>query len=224
MSKSTSTAARLETAAPNGEVTPFPTTASIKAAADKAVPRARAGAAAAAKPATRAKAAAAGIETAKPAAAKAVPAAAKAVVKAKAVPAARKQAPPVPAPPVPAAAVPPASRAAVAKRATRPAVPKTSAKPRAPAAPVEAAVREKAHKPKLVRDSFTMPEQEYAVLNQVKKACLKAGFEIKKSELLRIGVAAVSQLDMATLQRVLSELPQLKTGRPKKSSAVVNVK
>jgi hypothetical protein len=76
-------------------------------------------------------------------------------------------------------------------------------------------VREKMRKTKLVRDSFTMPEQEYAVLGQVKKACLKAGFEIRKSELLRIGVALISQLDMATLQQVLASLPQLKTGRPK---------
>jgi hypothetical protein len=74
---------------------------------------------------------------------------------------------------------------------------------------------DKPRKAKLVRDSFTMPEQEYAVLGQVKKACLKAGFDIKKSELLRIGVALISQLDLATLQKVLSSLPQLKTGRPK---------
>ena len=77
--------------------------------------------------------------------------------------------------------------------------------------------REKARKPKLVRDSFTMPEQEYAVLGQVKKACLKAGFEIKKSELLRIGVALINQIDLVTLKTVLLALPQLKTGRPKKS-------
>jgi hypothetical protein len=66
-----------------------------------------------------------------------------------------------------------------------------------------------------VRDSFTMPEREYAVLAEVKQACLKAGFEIKKSELLRIGVALISQIDLATLQSVLSSLPQLKTGRPR---------
>jgi hypothetical protein len=60
-----------------------------------------------------------------------------------------------------------------------------------------------------------MPEQEYAVLAQVKKACLKAGIEVKKSELLRIGVALISQIDMATLQQVLASLPQLKTGRPR---------
>lgn len=90
---------------------------------------------------------------------------------------------------------------------------KATPAPAAPAAPEM--VREKVRKTKLVRDSFTMPEQEYAVLGQVKKACLKAGFEVRKSELLRIGVALISQLDMATLQQVLASLPQLKTGRPK---------
>lgn len=69
-------------------------------------------------------------------------------------------------------------------------------------------------RPALVRDSFTMPEGEYAVLAAVKQACLKAGIEVKKSELLRIGVALVGRLDMATLRQVLDSLPQLKTGRP----------
>lgn len=69
-------------------------------------------------------------------------------------------------------------------------------------------------RPVLVRDSFTMPEQEYAVLLDVKQACLRAGIDVKKSELLRIGVALLGQLDVATLQGVLAALPQLKTGRP----------
>jgi len=69
-------------------------------------------------------------------------------------------------------------------------------------------------RPHLVRDSFTMPEHEYAVLGAVKQACLKAGFEVKKSELLRIGVAMLGQLDTKSLRAVLDSLPQLKTGRP----------
>ena len=69
-------------------------------------------------------------------------------------------------------------------------------------------------RPVLVRDSFTMPEQEYAVLAEVKQACLRAGIDVKKSELLRIGVALLGQLDLATLKTVLAALPQLKTGRP----------
>jgi len=109
------------------------------------------------------------------------------------------------------AAAKPAAKPAEAKPASKAAAAKTAAKP----AEKTAETKNK-DSDKLVRDSFTMPEQEYAVLGQVKKACLKAGFEIKKSELLRIGVALISQIDLATLQNVLAALPQLKTGRPKK--------
>ncbi len=72
-------------------------------------------------------------------------------------------------------------------------------------------------RPVLVRDSFTMPEREYAVLLEVKQACLRAGIDVKKSELLRIGVALLGQVDIATLKAVLAALPQLKTGRPPSS-------
>jgi len=84
------------------------------------------------------------------------------------------------------------------------------------AAPV-VAPKEKPKKTKLVRDSFTMPEAEYAVLGEVKKACLKAGVDVKKSELLRIGVALIRQLDVARLKEILADLPTLKAGRPKKN-------
>jgi hypothetical protein len=100
----------------------------------------------------------------------------------------------------------PAKMAREAARAI--AAPAKPARAKAAPAPLPAA------RPHLVRDSFTMPEQEYAVLATVKQACLKAGFEVKKSELLRIGVALLGQLDMASLRAVLGSLPQLKTGRP----------
>lgn len=153
--------------------------------------------------------------------------AAKPAPKAAIRPAAKVAAKPVPKT-APKAAVGKTAKPAV-KAAPKPAL-KLAAKPVAKAArtvakpaakrlpksavPAEKA-REKVHRTTLVRDSFTMPEQEYAVLGQVKKACLKAGFDVKKSELLRIGVALISQIDLATLQSVLSSLPQLKTGRPR---------
>ena len=71
-------------------------------------------------------------------------------------------------------------------------------------------------KPKLVRDSFTMPEDEYRVLGEVKKACIKAGFEVKKSELLRVGVAMIQKMDLPSLKGMLATLPPLKAGRPKR--------
>ncbi|RJF98902.1 hypothetical protein [Noviherbaspirillum saxi] len=79
--------------------------------------------------------------------------------------------------------------------------------------------KEKVKKAKLVRDSFTMPEAEYAILGEVKKACLKAGIEVKKSELLRVGVALIQKLDTAKLKEILDGLPVLKAGRPKKTKS-----
>jgi hypothetical protein len=83
-------------------------------------------------------------------------------------------------------------------------------------AAVAAAAKEKARKTKLVRDSFTMPEPEYAVLGKVKKACISAGVEVKKSQLLRIGLALLDKTDVATLKSLIAGLAPLKAGRPKK--------
>lgn len=87
----------------------------------------------------------------------------------------------------------------------------------APAPATVAAPKEKLKKPKLVRDSFTMPEAEYQALADLKKACIKAGFEVKKSELLRIGVALMQRGNVAQLKQVLATLPPLKAGRPRKA-------
>jgi hypothetical protein len=128
---------------------------------------------------------------------------------------ARKPAAAKPAPARKAAATKTATPVAKAAKAAARAVAKPPARARArraaePARPDTASQA----RPVLVRDSFTMPEQEYATLGAVKQACLKAGFEVKKSELLRIGVALLGQLDIAGLRAVLASLPQLKTGRP----------
>jgi len=105
-----------------------------------------------------------------------------------------------------------AARALASSPARKPAAPRAAAKP--PVVPIVERAPAVEARPALVRDSFTMPENEYAVLLEVKQACLRAGVDVKKSELLRIGVALLGQLDVATLQGVLAALPQLKTGRP----------
>ena len=69
---------------------------------------------------------------------------------------------------------------------------------------------------KVVRDSFTMPTTEYAKIAKVKNACLKAGFQIKKSELLRIGIALISDMGTEKLKSAQAKLDPIKTGRPKK--------
>ena len=91
---------------------------------------------------------------------------------------------------------------------------KSAVKVESKAKPVAPKV-EKLKKPKLVRDSFTMPEAEYAVLGDVKKACLAAGVEVKKSQLLRIGLELLKKTEMAQLKAMITALPALKAGRPK---------
>lgn len=83
------------------------------------------------------------------------------------------------------------------------------------AKPAKEAGKDKPKKPKMVRDSFTMPEPEYKVLGEVKRACLKAGVEVKKSELLRVGVALLQKLKVEELRASIGALAPVKAGRPK---------
>jgi hypothetical protein len=71
-------------------------------------------------------------------------------------------------------------------------------------------------KPKLVRDSFTFPETDYAKFATLKQRALKIGHEVKKSELLRAGLATLSDLSDDALLQALGAVDKLKPGRPAK--------
>jgi len=73
-----------------------------------------------------------------------------------------------------------------------------------------------ARKPKLVRDSFTFPAEDHARLGELKQRALKSGREIKKSELLRAGLAALAAMPDATFQAAVDGVERIKTGRPAK--------
>ena len=129
----------------------------------------------------------------------------------------------------------PAKRAAAAKtpsaratpRATSNAAVKTPSKPVAKAlvAPSVAAKSpaakpakaDKPKKPKLVRDSFTIPKTEYAVLDELKQRAAKLGAPAKKSEVLRAGIKALAAMDNVDYLTALAAVPAIKTGRPAKS-------
>ena len=70
---------------------------------------------------------------------------------------------------------------------------------------------------KLVRDSFTMPQQDFDLIALLKARALGLQRPAKKSELLRAGLQALAALPAAKLKERLNKLEQLKTGRPKKS-------
>lgn len=82
---------------------------------------------------------------------------------------------------------------------------KTSPKPAKPA---------KVKKPKQVRDSFTMPKPEYAVLDALKLRASKLASPVKKSELLRAGVKALQDMTDAAFLAAIKAVPTIKTGRP----------
>lgn len=131
-------------------------------------------------------------------------------------PAARKRAP----------ATAKTATAAAKKTATRPSVARKSPPVKKGAhEPEPFAARDKkagktpkVKKAKLIRDSFTMPEGEYALIAALKKRCLDAGVAAKKSEILRAAVASLAKLGDASVVAAVRRLEVIKTGRPTKKS------
>jgi len=82
----------------------------------------------------------------------------------------------------------------------------------------KAAKPAKVKKAKLVRDSYAMPEAEYARIGELKKRLAALGAEAKKSELLRAGIAVLAALNDAELKAVMGRVERIKTGRPNKDA------
>lgn len=91
------------------------------------------------------------------------------------------------------------------------------AKPAKPAKPAADPKAEKPRKPKLVRDSFTIPKDEYAVLDALKQRAAGLGRPTKKSEVLRAGVQALAAMPDSAFLAAVGGVPALKTGRPAKT-------
>jgi len=76
----------------------------------------------------------------------------------------------------------------------------------------------KQKKARLVRDSFTMPEDEYQLIATLKKRCLDAGVAARKSEILRAAITGLAKLGDAELIAAIQSLEIIKTGRPAKGT------
>ncbi|PVE08836.1 MULTISPECIES: hypothetical protein [unclassified Limnohabitans] len=110
----------------------------------------------------------------------------------------------------PATKTPAKSAAPVDKTVIPPAptaAPKTSTTPAKPA---------KEKKVKVVRDSFTLPKTELLQIADMKKRAMALGVEVKKSELIRAGLQALSTMTDAPFKKALGNVPTIKTGRPAK--------
>lgn len=87
---------------------------------------------------------------------------------------------------------------------------------KAPAKAEKSVKPPRARKVKLVRDSYAMPETEYARIGELKKRLAALGGDVKKSELLRGGIAVLAALNDAELKAVMGRIERIKTGRPAK--------
>jgi hypothetical protein len=67
---------------------------------------------------------------------------------------------------------------------------------------------------RVIRDSFTIPDDEYEMISLIKKRCMKAGVSANKSEVLRAGLAALNGMSDRELVKVFQDLARVKTGRP----------
>ena len=147
-----------------------------------------------------------------------------------------------PSPKTPTPAKAPARKAAskVARKTVRKAVatkaPAAPAKPNSvskPAVPPQVKVAQvakpvkadkptkslKAEKPakadKVVRDSFTMPQSDFDIIDRIKLRAIEWKQPVKKSEVLRAGLQALEALSDAKVRALLAGLAPIKKGRPK---------
>ena len=104
---------------------------------------------------------------------------------------------------------------AVKKTSLRSAAGKVAAKA-VPAArnpmPKPAEKKDKQKKIKMVRDSFSLTEGDYANLIDMKKKCIAAGVPVKKSELLRVGLMGLVKLSNASLLAAVKKIVIVKKG------------
>ena len=77
------------------------------------------------------------------------------------------------------------------------------------------AVKAERQNEKVIRDSFTMPQSDYDLINALKNRALNSGIQTTKSEILRAGLLALEQMNEPVFLAKISDVEKIKTGRPK---------
>jgi hypothetical protein len=67
---------------------------------------------------------------------------------------------------------------------------------------------------KVIRDSFTMPANDYDLIATLKQRCLQMAISVNKSELLRAGLNALNRMTDKQLRDIIESLEKVKPGRP----------
>lgn len=124
--------------------------------------------------------------------------------------------------PAPQAVKPVVAAPAKAEQAAKPVKAPKVAKPAAAPKPAKAPKALKVVKPakvakapKVVRDSFTMPQSDFDIIDRIKLRAIEWKQPVKKSEVLRAALHALEALSDAKVRALLTGLAPIKKGRPK---------
>lgn len=72
-------------------------------------------------------------------------------------------------------------------------------------------------KERVIRDSFTLPSDDYELIAALKKRYLQLAVNVTKSEVIRAGLHALQQRSDNELLELIDSLAKVKTGRPSTS-------
>lgn len=66
---------------------------------------------------------------------------------------------------------------------------------------------------KVIRDSFTLPYDDYQLIELIKDRALKASVSVNKSEVIRAGLLALQSMSEKDLLIALNSITKIKSGR-----------
>lgn len=67
----------------------------------------------------------------------------------------------------------------------------------------------------IIRETFSLPPGDSALIDQLRQRSAAQGVMLNRSEILRAGLAALSELSDSKLVEIGNSVPKMKTGRPK---------
>jgi hypothetical protein len=76
------------------------------------------------------------------------------------------------------------------------------------------AVPEPIQHQRVIRDSFSLPANDYALLSTLRERGLKAAVHVTKSELIRTGLRVLLEMKDSDFISAIQKLEKVKTGRP----------
>ncbi|MBE9082845.1 hypothetical protein IQ278_12045 [Tolypothrix sp. LEGE 11397] len=67
---------------------------------------------------------------------------------------------------------------------------------------------------KVIRDTFTMPIDDHALIATIQQRCLQSAVNANKSEIIRAGLQILSRMSSEQLVETINNLEKVKIGRP----------